>query len=81
MVSVLGRCHAALGDHLLSVAALDSALQTSKAGELLAQEALTTRARALVGKAAGWQGPHWPEYTAKQKLLESWANSCSVKYM
>ena len=67
---LLGRCHAALGDHTLSVAALDAALQVTRMGELLFSECLTVRARALVGKAAGGGSPHWSGYTAKQRLLE-----------
>ena len=39
------------------------------------QEALTVRARALVGKAAsanssGASSPHWTDYTGKERLLE-----------
>ena len=49
---MLGRCHAAMGQHALSIAALDAALEATKTCELLFSEALTVRARALVGKAA-----------------------------
>jgi hypothetical protein len=72
----LGRCHARLGDHTLSVAALDAALDGTKKGKLLFSEALTVRARALVGKAAttGAHGSgsslHWDEHTGKQRLAE-----------
>ena len=66
----LGRCHAVLNEHLLSVAALDSAIQVAQTGELLFSEALTVRARALIGKAAPAGGPHWTEYTGKQRLVE-----------
>ena len=74
---LLGRCHAALGEHALAVAALDAALEASRAGELLYNEALTVRARALVGKAATaaataatYEGPHWIEGTGKQRVVE-----------
>ena len=78
---LLGRCHAALGEHALAVAALDAALEASRAGELLYNEALTVRARALVGKAATdtaavtataatYEGPHWLEGTGKQRVME-----------
>ena len=76
---LLGRCHAALGEHALAVAALDAALEASRAGELLYNEALTVRARALVGKAATaavtataatYEGPHWLEGTGKQRVVE-----------
>ena len=35
---LLGRCHAALGDHSLSAAALDASLATAKTGQLLLSE-------------------------------------------
>ena len=46
---VLGRCHAALGQHALSVSALDAALLLAKDGEHLLSEALTVKARAMAG--------------------------------
>ena len=49
---LLGRCHAKLGEHELSVSALEAALTGTKTGALLYSEALTVRARALVAKAA-----------------------------
>ena len=74
---MLGRCHAALGEHTLSVAALDAALQLAKNGELLYSEALTVRERAQAGKSAAAAGAsssgsglHWDEYTGKQQLVE-----------
>ena len=74
---MLGRCHAASGEHTLSVAALDAALQLAKAGELIYSEALTVRERARAGKAAAAAGAsssgsglHWDEYTGKQQLVE-----------
>merc|ERR1712216_1021124 len=67
---LLGRAHAKQGDHMLSAAALDSALQATKTGELLFSEALVVRARALVGKAAAAVTPHWSDYTGKQRLAE-----------
>jgi hypothetical protein len=74
---LLGRCHAALGEHMLSVAALDAALQLAKTGELMYSEALTVRERAQVGKAAAAAGAsssgstlHWDEHTGKQHLVE-----------
>ena len=77
MGRLLGRCHAALGEHTLSVAALDAALQLAKTGELMYSEALTVRERAQAGKAAAAAGAsssgsglHWDEYTGKQQLME-----------
>ena len=74
---MLGRCHATLGEHTLSVAALDAALQLAKNGELLYSEALSVRELAQAGKAAAAAGAsssgsglHWDEYTGKQQLME-----------
>ena len=72
---LLARCHTALGDHTLAVAAVDSALQETRTGALMLQEALTVRQKALLGKAAaaaGYHrdGLHWSEYTGKQQVLE-----------
>ncbi len=80
---LLARCHAAVGEHSLSVAALDSALAAAKAGRLLLSEALSVRAMALVsiGRAAGSGGdegprereedsPHWSEQVGRERLLE-----------
>jgi hypothetical protein len=43
-------CHAAIGEHMLSVAALDAALRLAKTGNLMYSEALTVREHALAGK-------------------------------
>ena len=68
---LLARCHTALGDHTLAVAAVDSALQETRTGALMLQEALTVRQKALLGKAAaGKVSGHWSEYTGKQQALE-----------
>ena len=73
---ILGRCHAALGQHELSASALDAGLKEAKVGELLFSESLVVRVRALVGKAHAHEsdsdsgGPHWPERTGKQRLRE-----------
>ena len=58
---LLGRCHAALGEHSLSLSALDAALEVAKAAELLYSEALTVRERALTGNGSG---------TGKERLVE-----------
>ena len=44
------------------------AIKGARAGELLLSEALTLRARALVGRGGG--GPHWAEAVGKQRLSE-----------
>ena len=49
---LLGRAHAARGEHALACAALEAALQTAKCGALLYSEALVVRQAALLGKAA-----------------------------
>ena len=71
---LLGRCHARLGEHGLSASALDAALETTKTGELLYSEALTVRARALVGRGEGapasGDGSHWDQRTGKQRVQE-----------
>ena len=65
-----------LGDHGLSVAALDSALDATKTGQLVLSEALTVRARALVGRRAAHgtsqhaSGPHWSEQEGADRLRE-----------
>jgi hypothetical protein len=74
---LLGRCHAALNEHTLSVAALDAALQLAKTGELLFTEALTVRERVMLGKStavadatSSSSSLHWDEDTGKQQLAE-----------
>ena len=70
---ILGRCHAAIGQHDFSVSALDAGLEAAKVGELLFSESLVVRARALVGKAAAAagerSGSQWPAETGKQQGL------------
>jgi hypothetical protein len=68
---VLGRCHAALGQHMLSVSAFDAAIGLARSGKLLLSEALAVRGRAAAGRAgAGGGGLHWDEETGKQRLAE-----------
>jgi hypothetical protein len=74
---LLGRCHAALNEHTLSVAVLDAALQLAKTGELLFTEALTVRERVMLGNGTSAAGTtssssslHWDEHTGKQQLAE-----------
>jgi hypothetical protein len=71
---VLGRCHAAMGEHALSVAAFDSAIELAKSGKLLLSEALAVRGRALAGRGGGdggvASGPHWDVQTGRQRLAE-----------
>ena len=67
-----------MGEHALSVAAIDAALASARAGKLLFSEALTVRARAFVGRAAepasGSDGSsaslHWSAATGRQRLLD-----------
>jgi hypothetical protein len=66
---VLGRCHAALGQHALSVSAFDAAIVLAKRGRFLLSEALTIRGRALVGRESGSR-LHWDEHTRKHQLAE-----------
>jgi hypothetical protein len=47
---VLGRCHAALGQHMLSVSAFDAAIGLARSRKLLLSEALSVGARASSGR-------------------------------
>jgi hypothetical protein len=67
---VIGRCHAALGEHALSVSAFDAAIDLARRGRFLLSEALTIRDRALAGQGAGGDGLHWDEPTGKHQLSE-----------
>ena len=53
---VLGRCHAQLGESVLSAGAFDAALDGARKGGLLYSEALTVRARALVSRGSSSAG-------------------------
>ena len=66
---VLGRCHAALGQHALSVSAFDAAIVLAKRGRFLLSEALVIRGRALAGRESGSR-LHWDEHTSKHQLAE-----------
>ena len=71
---VLGRCHAKLGQHSLSVAALESATQLADEGRYLVSSVMSVRARAATGMEAGGAGAaagHWSEATGKQRLAEA----------
>jgi hypothetical protein len=68
---VLGRCHAALGQHMLSVSAFDAAIDLARSRKLLLSEALSVRGRAAAGgNRAGGSSLHWDEETGKQRLVE-----------
>jgi hypothetical protein len=68
---VLGRCHAALGQHMLSVSAFDAAIGLARSGKLLLSEALSVRGRAAAGRNRAEGGQlHWDEETGKQRLAE-----------
>jgi hypothetical protein len=67
---ILGRCHAALGEHALSVSAFDAAIQLAKRGRFLLSEALLIRDRGLAGQGASKGVIHWDEHTRKQQLAE-----------
>jgi hypothetical protein len=71
---VIGRCHAALGEHALSVAAFDAAIALARRVRFLLSEALAIRGRALAGRAGegigGGSGLHWDEREGKQQLSE-----------
>ena len=67
---LIGRCHAALGEHALSVAAFDAAIELARRGRFLLSEALVVQDRALAGQGTGGDGLHWDETTGKQQLAE-----------
>jgi hypothetical protein len=68
---LLGRCHAALGQHMLSVSAFDVAIELAQSRKLLLSEALSVRGRAAEGRnGVGGGRLHWDEETGKQRLAE-----------
>ena len=73
---VLGRCHAKLGQHSLSVAAFESSTQLAEEGRYLLSSVMSVRARAATGIEAGSAGAgaaagHWSEATGKQRLADA----------
>ena len=50
---LIGRAHAALGQHELSIAAFDAAAELARVGRYLESELLTAQSRAVAGRAAG----------------------------
>ena len=67
---LLGRGHAALGQHELSIAAFDAALVLANSLQLLWSEFLIVRGRTLVGAEARGASGHWSEETAEARLAE-----------
>jgi hypothetical protein len=68
---VLGRCHAALGQHILSVSAFDAAIELAQSRKLLLSEVLSVRGRAVAGRnGTGDGGLHWDNAVGKQRLAE-----------
>jgi hypothetical protein len=67
---VIGRCHAVLGEHALSVSAFDAAIDLARHGRFLLSEALIIRDRALAGQRAGGNGLHWDKSTGNQRLVD-----------
>ena len=71
---VLGRAHAALGQHALCASALDAVIELAKSSRLLFSEGLAVGSRARLGKAAAAAGQeagvHWGEQTCEQRLEE-----------
>ena len=53
---LIGRAHAALGQHELSIAAFDAAAELARVGRYLESELLTAQSRAVAGRAAGGVG-------------------------
>jgi hypothetical protein len=67
---VLGRCHAALEEHTLSISAFNAAIELARRGRYLLSEALAVRGKALAGQGASGEGLHWGEDKGKQQLEE-----------
>jgi hypothetical protein len=68
---VLGRCHAALGQHMLSVSAFDAAIDLARSRKLLLSEPLSVRGRAVAGQnGTGSSGLHWDKEVGKHRLAE-----------
>jgi hypothetical protein len=68
---VLGRCHAAMGQHMLSVSAFDAAIDLARSRKLLLSEALSVRGRAAAGEdGASNNGQYWDKEVGKQQLEE-----------
>jgi hypothetical protein len=66
-----------MGEHTLSIAAFDAAIELAKSRGFLWSEALSVRGRVLVGKggrggggSGGGSGLHWDEYTGKHRVAE-----------
>jgi hypothetical protein len=76
---VIGRCHAALGEHALSVSAFDAAIELARRGRFLLSEALVIRDRALAGKHRAGSGLHWDESTGKQRAGEVMGRMCGPR--
>ena len=74
---MLGRCHAALGQDALAVAALDAASALASANKFLLSSALVVKARSQVAERAASSGTgvssglHWSEYERKQRQAEA----------
>jgi hypothetical protein len=62
---VIGRCHAALEEHALSVSAFDAAIELARRGRFLLSEVLAIRGRAWAGRdskgGGNGSGLHWDE--------------------
>ena len=65
---VLGRCHAKLGQHSLSTAAFDAALELAREGRYVWSEMATARARAQAGRDANGVGEHWSVYEGRERM-------------
>jgi hypothetical protein len=60
-----------MGQHALSVAAFDAAIDLAKSKRFLLSEALSVRGRVLAAKGSGeGYGCHWDERMQKQQLEE-----------
>ena len=67
---LLGRCHAALGQHELAVAAFATSLQLAETCRLQLCQLLAVAGRAAAGRAVDGTGSHWGVEEGRQRLGE-----------
>ena len=68
---VLGRAHALLGEHDLSAAAFDAAIELARSRGFVWSEFLAVKDRVEAGRGAqGVRGHHWPQAAGQQRLTE-----------
>ncbi len=67
---IVGRCHAARGEHALSASAFDASMHVAITGRFLLDELLAVRGRALAGRKAGGAAGHWLQVKGEERVSE-----------